>query len=531
MPRPKIAVGAAEFERAQELHRQGKLQEAEPLYLAALGARPEYFEAAYALGILYLQRGQPDLASDKLALALKIEPQSAAAHRDYGVALQALGLNGEAIASFDVAIGLSSNDPFAHYLRANSLLRAGRGEEAVAGFSAAIALRPGYFEAIHNRANALRELDRLEVALADYRTAAALKPNEPVALYNLAFALQDTGHFDEAFANYNRAIGLKKNFYEARKARGSLKLLLGRMPEGFADFDWRLEASDQTINPELRRIRYWSGESVEGKSIVVYGDGAFGDLVQFARYLPLLAERGAEVTLLVPLQFHRVLSSADLKARLAAELDPAHPPDLRCEVMSLPNLFKTDLTTIPPGIDLSSKDEDRIETGRGALPRNRMNVGICWQGNPARNIDRGRSIPLREFEALAHIPGVRLVSLQRKHGIEQLGSLPSGMEVLQFDESFDSGEEAFVDTAALLKSLDLVVTSDTAMAHVAAACGCPTWIALRFVPEWRWLTARSDSPWYPNVRLFRQKELGAWAPVFAEIAAALRPIAQAAARR
>lgn len=522
MLNPKNSAGAADFECAQELHRQGRLQDAEPLYKAVLAAHPEHFAAAHGLGVLHLQSGRPDRASDSFGLALRIDPENAAAHRDYGVALQALGLNDDAIASFDTSIQLSSADPFTRYARANALLRAGRGEEAIAAYGEAIALRPDYFEAIHNRANALRELDRLEDAVADYRNAAALRPNEPVALYNLGFALQDTGDFDGAFANYNRAIGLKTDFYEARKARGSLKLLLGRMPEGFADFDWRLKASEQTIDPVLRRVRYWSGENLQDKSIVVYGDGAFGDLVQFSRYLPLLAERGAEVTLLAPPQFHKVLSAADLKARAVAELDPAHMPDLRCEVMSLPNLFKTDLASIPPSIDLSSKEERRIATGRAALPRGKLNVGICWQGNPARNIDKGRSIPLREFEALAHIPGVRLVSLQRKHGLEQLETLPTGMDVVQFDEGFDSGDEAFVDTVALLKSLDLVVTSDTAMAHAAAAAGCPTWIALRYVPEWRWLTERSDSPWYPNVRLFRQRALGEWRPVFAEIAAALK---------
>jgi tetratricopeptide (TPR) repeat protein len=524
MSHAKNAAGAAQFQQAAEFHRQGQLQDAESLYKAALSADPEHFAAAHSLGVLYLQRGQPDRATDSLGLAVRIDPANPAAHRDYGAALLAMGLSADAIVSFDTAIRLSPNDPFVHYARANALLRMGRAQEAVVGYDAAIASRPDYFEAIHNRANALRELDRLDDAVVDYQKAAALSPNEPVALYNLAFALQDVGRFEEAFANYNRAIGLKPDFHEARKARGSLKLLLGRLPEGFADFDWRLKAAELTVDPLLRRIRYWSGESLQGKSIVVYGDGAFGDLVQFSRYLPLLAERGADVTLLVPLHFHKVLSVADLKAHIVAELDATRLPDLRCEVMSLPNLFKTDLATIPPGIDLSSKEARRIATGRAALPRDRMNVGICWQGNPARNIDRGRSIPLREYELLSKVPGVRLISLQRKHGLEQLEQRPPGMEVLEFDDGFDSGAEAFVDTAAVLKSLDLVVTSDTAVAHLAAAAGCPTWIALRYVPEWRWLMDRSDCPWYPGVRLFRQRQLGEWVPVFEEMASALRSL-------
>jgi tetratricopeptide (TPR) repeat protein len=504
------------FEQAVAAHRRGQLGEAERLYEAVLAAHPRHAEAARALGLLLLQTGRPERAADRLALAARIAPASAAAHRDHGAALLALGLNDDAIASFDRALALDAKEPATHYLRANALRRAGRAADAVSGYDAAVALKPDYFEAIHNRANALRELNRLDEALADYERAAALNPNHPLALHNLAFALQDAGRFDEALAHYNRAIGLKPDFDEARKARASLHLLLGRWDKGLPAFEHRLASGEAALDPALRAVRYWSGEILAGRSIVVYGDGAFGDLLQFARFVPALAERGARATLLVPPPFRRLLADALPGVDVADGRDG--PADYRCEAMSLPFLLKATQTTLPPPLALA-RDEARIAKWKAALDPARFNIGICWQGNPTRNIDRGRSIRLSEFAPLAEVPGVALVSLQKKHGLDQLADLP---QVRTLGADFDEGPDAFADTAAAMASLDLIVTSDTAVAHLAGTLGRPTWIALRRVPEWRWGTDRSDSPWYPSVRLFRQSREGAWAPVFAAMAAALR---------
>jgi tetratricopeptide (TPR) repeat protein len=543
---------AADLQKAMAAFRGGRLDEADRIYRDVLGKDPRSFEAAYALGSLCLRRGRVAEGERILGQAAAIDPSSAAAHHDRALALRALGRSAEAlvcydraialapehpafysnravalvdlgrleeaVASFDAAITRDPRDAAARYLRGNALLRAGRIEAALSDFDAAIALNPGLAEAHNNRGNALREGNRLSEALSSYDRAAALAPNNPVFAYNRGFALHDCGRLDDAMAAYNRAVALRPDFAEARKARGSLKLLLGRMPEGFADFEWRLRSDEQRLDPRLRAIRYWTGEDVDGKSILVYGDGAFGDLVQFARYLPLLAARGASVSLLLPPQFRRVLSGEALNARIVSELPVA---DLRCELLSLPALFKTDIASIPPVVDAITQDADRAATWAATLDRDRFNVGICWQGNPERNIDKGRSIPLREFAPLAALANVDLVSLQKRHGLDQLVDLPA---VRQLGADFDEGADAFLDTAAAMRSLDLIVTSDTAVAHLAATLGRPTWLALRHVPEWRWLLERGDSPWYPSVRLFRQPRLDSWKPVFEEIAAVLAPL-------
>lgn len=552
---------AAELRKAMLAYRGGRLEEADLAYRAILRKIPRQFDAAYALGSLCLQRGMIAEGERFLGLASDIDPKSAAAHHDRGLALRALGRPAdavarydkaialaperaaphcnraaalidlgrvdEAIASFDAAIARDAHDAGTHYLRGNALLRAGRAAEALAGFDAAIAFRPGMAEAFNNRGNVLREMNRLDDALASYGKAAALAPNNPVFVYNRGFALHDAGRFEDASAAYNRAVALKPDLVEARKARGSLKLLQGRMAEGGADFEWRLRSDEQRladehgVDPRLRSVRAWSGEDPQGKSIVVYGDGAFGDLVQFSRYLPLLARKGAQVSVLVPPQFRKILSGDALQARVITDIAEIGRADLRCEFLSLPYLFKTEVSAVPPAVDLVAPEVARGEKWSAALDRGCFNVGICWQGNPDRNIDKGRSIPLIEFAPLSRLPNVRLISLQKKHGLDQLDRLPADMTVRQLGPEFDAGPDAFLDTAAMMRSLDLVVSSDTAVAHLAGALGCRTWVALRYVPEWRWLLDRSDSPWYPSMRLFRQKRPDAWAPVFEEIAAAL----------
>jgi tetratricopeptide (TPR) repeat protein len=512
----------AQFESAVEFHRRGQLPQAQKIYEDILRTQPGDPQASHGLAMLYLQRGMPDRAEEHLVRALRADPDNASLHHDHGMALQALSHYDDAVAAFDRSIARAPQSPSALYHRGTALLRSGHAEDAVASFDAVLTFQPDNLMAINERANALRELDRLEEALAGYENAVSLKPDMPLTLYNLALAQQDSGSFKEASANYDRVLALKPAFHDARKARGTLRLLLGKMDEGFADFESRLFRSEQSLEPALRKIPQWTGQDIAGKSLLVYGDGAVGDLVQFGRYLPLFVK--TKVVLLAPIQFHRVLSADALCARVVAETSDAGPVDFRCEIMSLPFLFGTLPESIPPCVNLLRRDEGRAAAWAARLDRDRLNVGICWQGNPTRNIDRGRSMPLHHFKAVSDTPGVRLVSLQKRHGVDQLQTLPEGMQVETLGDDFDSGSDAFVDTAAVLESLDLVITSDTAMAHVAATAGRPTWVALRAIPEWRWGIEGARSPWYPTARLFRQERAGAWEPVFDDIAGGLRAL-------
>jgi hypothetical protein len=221
----------------------------------------------------------------------------------------------------------------------------------------------------------------------------------------------------------------------------------------------------------------------------------------------------------------RLLRSSPWQVRLLSERPAGEAFDYRCELWSLPRLLRTGLDDIPDGVPYLAADPEAADKWSRWLGTGHFNVGICWQGNPGRKIDAGRSIPLAAFHPLGQVPGVRLVSLQKNFGLEQLGQLPAGMAVLDPGPEFDAGSDAFIDTAGLMQGLDLVVTSDTSLAHLAGALGRPTWVGIKYAPEWRWMLDRADSPWYPTLRLFRQPTPGDWAGAFGEMAAALRDIA------
>jgi hypothetical protein len=250
-------------------------------------------------------------------------------------------------------------------------------------------------------------------------------------------------------------------------------------------------------------------------------DHGFGDTIQFCRYLPLMAAAGVEPTFLCPPRLRRLLSSLT-GIRLVAERSPGERFDAQIAVSSLPRAFATRLETVPASVPYLAAEPERARRWAARIGAGGFKIGIVWQGNPNPEADTARSIPLAAFAPLAAIAGVRLISLQVGCGVEQLGDLPAGMRVETLGDDFDVGSDGFVDTAAAMGALDLVVTCDTSVAHLAGALARPTWVALKQVAEWRWLRDRDDSPWYPTMRLFRQAQRGVWSDVFAAMAAELR---------
>jgi hypothetical protein len=241
-----------------------------------------------------------------------------------------------------------------------------------------------------------------------------------------------------------------------------------------------------------------------------------GDIIQFSRFLTQLVALNAEVTFLLRSSMHRLLSVSAPSVRLAAAPPKGEDFDFQCALMSLPGAFGTSYENLPSSVPYLFAEKGVVGRWRERLGDQGLKIGICWQGNP---YDIGRSFPLRCFQPLAAISGVRLISLQKTHGLDQLENLPSGMEVETIGEEFDGGPDAFVDTAAVMSSLDLIITCDTSVAHLAGALGRPVWVALKHVPDWRWMLDRSDSPWYPTMRLYRQTIRDDWDSVFGQVAA------------
>lgn len=405
--------------------------------------------------------------------------------------------------------------------RALVLQKLKRDAEALLEYEGILALKPEALIALVNRALILHDLRRFDEALVGIDKALVLQPNEPRLHFNRANALTELCRFEEALLAFDKAVQLQPDFAGAVRNRGILKLLLGRFDEGWVDYERRRPADrSQQMLPGLD-APFWSGESLEGKTILVTDATGMGDAIHFCRYLPMLAARGAIVSFLGNTKLYRLFAALQSTVHLLPSVQADARFDFQCKLLSLPYRFNTALETIPAPIPYLRAEDERIARWAERIGMHGFRVGICWKGNPSRTIDAGRSMPLRGFYPLAQVPGVRLISLQKRFGLEELEGLPTDMHVETLGDDFDEGSDAFLDTAGAVQSLDLVISSDTSLAHLAGALGRPIWIGLKQVPEWRWMLGRGDTPWYPQARLFRQHRQDDWAPVFAEMRDAL----------
>ncbi|MGD0143292.1 MAG: glycosyltransferase family 9 protein, partial [Rhizomicrobium sp.] len=293
---------------------------------------------------------------------------------------------------------------------------------------------------------------------------------------------------------------------------------------------WRLyEWRKKRFSPEVSRDYpqpVWLGEEdIEGKTLFVYAEQGLGDTIQFCRYAQLAEVKGANVIFAVQDELIPLLGKLTDGITIMGWKAPPPPFDLQTSLLSMPLAFGTDENNIPATVPYLQPGPDLVAKWRKFLGNDGYRVGICWQGKKDTPIDKGRSFPLRCLEGLSKIPNLRLISLQKNDGVEQLRGLPPGMKVETLGENFDAGPGAFVDTAAVMESLDLVVTTDTAIAHLAGALARPVWVALKHVPEWRWLLGRADSPWYPTMKLFQQPTDDDWRSVFAAMETELAKLA------
>ena len=305
-----------------------------------------------------------------------------------------------------------------------------------------------------------------------------------------------------------------------------LDLLRGRYREAWPDFEWRWKL-EHIPNPPAIDAPDWQGEDLAGRHIAIHYELHFGDVIQFARYVPLLSERGARVTFVVPAKLIRQFRKlATPNVALVSSIDPRSRFDFKCALMSLPLRFGTEESSIPNHVPYLAAEADLTARWKTKLGEHGFKIGVSWQGRPQRTVDR-RAFALGDLTALSRLPGVRLISLQKNDGVNQLEAVPAGCNVETLGD-FDNGPDAFIDTAAVMSNLDLVITSDTSIAHLAGALARPTWLALKYVPDWRWLLDRNDTPWYPTLRLFRQETIGDWTPVFSKMERELRSLATSA---
>ena len=348
--------------------------------------------------------------------------------------------------------------------------------------------------------------------------ALTLDPNYTAALNNLANALNWLGRLEESVEAYGRAIKLKPDYVEAFCNRAITLLRLGKLEPAWEDYEHRLKNPLLEITKRGLDLPKWEGEDLTGKTILLKSEQGLGDTIQFIRYAPMV-KRGARIVLEGHTFLKTLLSRLPSIDQFVDDKDPLPHLDCFSAMLSLPRIFKTTLENVPVGIPYLKPDPSKVAYWRGELARldGSFRVGLCWAGRPTYKLDHFRSTTLTTLEPLARIPGVSFVSLQKGQAAVQVGTYSRSLHL--FDRTSDLKD--FDDTAALISNLDLVIAVDTAVAHLAAAMGKPTWILLPYSNDWRWLLDRDDSPWYPSVRLFRQERNGDWTPVMKQIVEAL----------
>lgn len=500
-------------------HRAGNLQLAEQVYHQILQVQP-HFDALHLLGLVYQQTDRLVEAEAYLRQALQLNPDSPEAHSNLSVALRRLKRLDESADACRRALQLRPDFADASNNLGVVLQEQGQWEEAAQHYRHALRAAPNHLDANVNLAIVLAKQGRLGEAESSYRQVLRLKPNHFEALTGLGNALRRQGRCQEAAPVLREAVRLRPASADAHMNLAIALLLSGDLRAGWEEYEWRLQGDG--FLPRSFSQPAWDGSPLAGKTILLHAEQGLGDSLQFIRYAPLLKERGSRVIMECHEPLLALLRRAPGVDEVVAQGVAFPPFDVHLPLLSLSRVLGTTLVNIPARVPYLTADPTRVEGWRRELSAEPgFKVGIVWQGNPRHKEDRWRSVPLPQFEPLARIPGVRLVSLQRGPGAEQLPALRGSMEVLLPGGS-DPPLPPFADTAALVSALDLVVGVDTAIVHLAGALGRPVWVALPFAPDWRWQLGRDDSPWYPTMRLFRQRAWGAWEEVFERLAAVLQ---------
>ncbi len=529
----------------------------------AIAAHPTRGDsAALNLANALFDCGRYAQAAALYARALTLAPDDAVAQARCADALQMAGDTAGAIAAYRRALALAPGDSNSWHNLAHALQKTERAQEALEAAQRALALRPDYPEALNACGNALVSLDRPKEAVAFYRRAIACKPDFAELYGNLGNALRSLGLREEARENYDRAVALNEAAPGAAKElsiayynRGNLaldtldhgaaladferalasdpdsvmanlnaaltRLQGGDFKRGWPEYEWRWRDGGLAASRRNFDVPRWTGSAdIAGKRLLVYAEQGFGDTLQFVRYVPMAAARGAHVVLEVQPPLRRLLAGFAGAAQIVARGEPIPPVDFECPLLSLPLAFKTDLDSVPAPLGYIEAEAGCVEAWQKRLgARTGLRVGFVCSGSATHKNDKNRSIAMRNMLAIAP-EDMAFACLQKELRPSDAVFLRSRTDVPFFGDTLAD----FADTAALVANMDLVVTVDTSVAHLAGALGKPTWVLLPYNPDWRWLLGRADSPWYPNMRLFRQKHIGAWAAVLDEVGAALRAL-------
>ena len=539
------------FKKALEHYHAGEIHEAEKICKEICHTDYGYSPALHLLGMIAYRAGRCNIAVDQMSMAVQLSPDTPFFHNDLGnvflsqgkineailcyrnalrldpnivqtyyylgVALTKKDLLDEALQSLDIAIKLKPDYTDALYQAGFIFSRKDKPDEAIACFEKLLKIEPARHEAIFALGVALGAVERTEEAIACYRKALGTVPDDVYALNNLGLLLKEQGEIKQAMDTYRKAIEISPDLAGPHWNLSHVLLLTGNLQAGWKEFEWRLRKDDwQKANLRRSKVPLWNGESFTGKTLFIHDEQGIGDTIQFIRYLPMVKARGGDIIFETQEPLTGLLKNfPGIDQLMPQSADGVLPTDMDFFVplLSLPAILNTTLDTIPDTVPYFHADSDKTKYWMERLGEAGFKVGIVWAGEPKNPNDRNRSCRLRQFEPIANISGVRLIGMQKGKAAEQANDLPSGIDVINYGPELGD----FIDTMGLIENLDLVVAVDTAVAHLAGAMGKPVWLVLTFAHHWPWLLKRTDSPWYPDMKIYRQEKKGDWAMVFEQV--------------
>ncbi len=494
---------------------------------------PRHAPAHLNLGTAFSEIHRLDEAIRCFRAAVEIDPQYGEAHHNLGLALRESGRKAEALLSLQAALRSSPAKPDILHNLGLTLTELGRPAEATPFLRQAIRLRPASTDFHNSLGLALLALGRLTDAEASFEAALRLEPAHVQAHNNLATSFKEQGRLAEAIAQYRFAIRLDPQHASTHWNLSLALLQSADYSGGWDEYEWRWLRAASPM-PKID-APLWDGIAAADKTILLHAEQGLGDTIQFIRHAALLEKKGVRVIFQCPTPLVDVLSRTPGVHALVPNGAALPQFDVHLPLMSAPHrLGARSVADVPNDTPYVFPDPDRNRRWADEMndkARGKVRVGIAWRGNPSHQLDAFRSVELERFQPLSQIVNLQLFSLQRGPGSEQLDYWGKRMRIVELTERDSRGPEDWSDTAAIISNLDLVITVDTATAHLAGAIGVPTWILISSMPDWRWLIDRHDSPWYPSVRLFRQAQTGRWGEVFERIAQAASHLAMPSASR
>ncbi len=507
---------------AVQHHQAGDLESADKLYREILRVDPRHAGVHYNLGNVLQKQNRVDEAIDCFLRALSLDPQDAMCHRALGTALKARGELSRAVECFRTALSFRPSYAEAYNNLGNVLLDQEDFAGAIECYRSAVQTKPVVADFQFNLGNALLRAGRLEEAEESFRHVVALKPDDPDAWNSLGISVFDQGRIADSILCYERALRAEPRHARSHYNLSLAWLSLGDWEHGWREYEWRWHVRREHSAP-CDRPR-WNGNDLPEITVMLEAEQGLGDTIQFVRFASAAKGKVGRIVMRCQRPLLQLLEAVEGVDEIYASDDPPTSCDAWLPLMSLPALLQTHTTTIPPAPYLTARPALVERWRRDLAAIQGFRIGIQWQGNQANPKDRFRSFPLQNFSALASLENVQLISLQKGFGGEQLKE--AQFPVLDLGSRLDENSGAFIETAAVMTCLDLVITTDTSIAHLAGALGVPTWIPLSSVPEWRWLTGREDTPWYPSVRLFRQTRRDDWDEVFSRMRTQLQLVLQ-----